>query len=233
MNIIALILARGGSKRFPGKNLYPLLGKPLIAHSIIAAKATTKIDRVIVSTDSEEIAAVAREYTAEVPFMRPSELASDSAKAIDVVRHIIGMLEQDGYKAGYVVTLQPTTPVIEPAQIDAAIELAIEKNAESVVNVSEIDTINHPYNIREIREDGTAHFWQEKLHYEALGKDRPKFYHAANLWLSSYDTVMKEGKFEGEKNYPIIVPPIYSSDIDFKEDLERLEAILSSWKKNG
>jgi CMP-N-acetylneuraminic acid synthetase len=96
-----------------------------------------------------------------------------------------------------------------------------------------VDTINHPYNVREIRADGTARFWQYDLHYSIAGKDRPKFYKAANLWLSSYDTVMKEGKLEGKKNVPLIVADIYSSDIDTKEDLDRIEAILSHFSKNG
>jgi len=224
--ILVIILARGGSKRFPGKNLAPLLGKPLIVHPILAAKGAKRVERVIVSTDDEPIAEVAKEYGAEVPFMRPSELASDEARAIDAVRFTVQELKKrEGYHADYIVTLQPTTPVVEPRQIDAAVELAIEKQADSVVNVSTVDTINHPYNIREVRADGTMRFWQEELHYSVASKDRPVFYHAANLWLSSYDTIMS-GKFEGEKNYPIIVPQIYASDIDFKEDLERLERIL-------
>ncbi len=228
-----IIPARGGSKRFGGKNTQLLLGKPLLAYPIEAAKKAKLVDRVIVSTDDEEIARIAMGCGAEVPFMRPAELAGDATPVAAVIKFTLEELERtENYRADYVVLLQPTTPIIEPEQVDAAIALALEKNADSVVNLCEVDTMNHPYNVREILSDGTARFWQEEFHYSTLGTERPKFYHAANLWLSSYDTIMA-GRLEGNKNYPIIVPAIYSFDIDFKEDLERLEAILSHRAKNG
>jgi len=226
--IIVLIPARGGSKRFPGKNIHPFLDKPLIAHPIAAAKAASMVSRVIVSTDSEDIARVAREHGAEVPFMRPSDIAGDTSSVVEAVQFTLRELERtEGYKADYVVLLQPTTPVIEPAQIEAAIRLAIEKNADSVVAVSAVDTINHPYNVRQMQSDGSIRFWQYDLHYNCVGPERPAFYHAANLWLSSYDTVMS-GKLEGERTYPLVVPARYAADIDFKEDLERIEAYEAS-----
>ncbi|MBI5644478.1 acylneuraminate cytidylyltransferase family protein [Candidatus Kaiserbacteria bacterium] len=224
---IVVVPARGGSKRFPGKNTHPLLGIPLVAHPIIAAKKAKLVDRIIVSTDDERIAKVAQEYGAEFPFSRPAELATETSKVVETITYTLRELEKkEGYHADYAVLLQPSTPIIEPEQIDTAIQLAYEKNADSVVTVSEVDTINHPYNVREILADGSIKFWHHDLHYNCVSNDRPKFYHAANLWLSSYDTVIKEGKLEGRKNYPVILPEIYSSDIDFKEDLERIEAIL-------
>lgn len=232
VKVIAVIPARGGSKRFPGKNLHPLNGKPLIAHPIEAAKKASRIDRIIVSTDDEEIAAIAREYGAEVPFMRPADIAGDKSPVIEAVEFTLKELERmEGYVADYCVLLQPTTPLIEAEQIDQAISLAVEKHADSVVTVAEVETINHPYNVREILPDGTIRFWQYDLHYEVLGKDRPKFYHAANLWLSSRQTILSEGKLEGKMNYPIIVPSQYSVDIDFKEDLDRIEVWLESRKR--
>jgi CMP-N,N'-diacetyllegionaminic acid synthase len=230
MNIlktVVVIPARGGSKRFPGKNLALLGGKPLLAWPIEAAKKAKHVGRVIVSTDDDAIADTARRYGAEV-IMRPAELATDTSPAAVAVQHVLKALEEkERYRADYALTLQATTPLIEPGQIGAAVELAVEKNADSVVNVSEVDTLNHPYNIREVQPDGTMRFWQEEKHYSAARSERPKFYKAANLWLSSFETVMKEGKLEGKKNYPIIVPARYSSDIDTKEDLERLSALLS------
>ncbi len=228
MKCIAIIPARGGSKRFPNKNLASLGGKPLIAWPIEAAKTSPSIDRVIVSTDSDEIAKLAKELGAEVPFMRPATIATDTSPVIEAIRFTLSELERtEGYRADYVVLLQPTTPLVESFQIDVAVELAKEKSADSVINVGEVDTINHPYNVREILPDGTTRFWQNNLHYTVTGKARPKFYHAANLWLSSYDTIMKEGKLEGAKNYSILVPSYYCADIDTKEDLERIEATLS------
>ncbi|MEK7560607.1 MAG: acylneuraminate cytidylyltransferase family protein [Patescibacteria group bacterium] len=225
---IAVIPARGGSKRFPGKNIHPLAGKPLIAHPIDAAKRAKGIDRVIVSTDDENIAGIAKEHGAEIPFMRPKELAEDWSSVIDVMVWTVEELERrEKYHADYAILLQPTTPLVTPEQIEQAIAHAIEKNADSVVTVAEVDTINHPYNIREIKDDGTITFWQYDLHYAYYAKKpKPKFYHAANLWLTSYETLTRDRLLEGKNNYPIIVPPAYSMDIDYKEDLALVEAYL-------
>jgi CMP-N-acetylneuraminic acid synthetase len=141
--------------------------------------------------------------------------------------------EKEHYHADYAVLLQPSTPIIEPEQIDEVIQIALDNNADSVIAVSTVDTINHPYNIREILPNGTIRFWQNDLHYNVRGKDRPAFYHAANIWLSSYDTIMKEGKLEGVRNFPMIVPAEYSTDIDFKEDAERMEAWVKYKKDNS
>lgn len=227
--VIAIIPARGGSKRFPLKNVHPLRGKPLISYPIEAAKEAKFIERVIVSTDNEEIARAAREYGAEVPFLRPAEIAGDVSPVIEALQFTLMELERtEHYRPDFVVLLQPTTPLVTSAQIDTAISLAIEKQADSVTNVSLLDTISHPYNIRTIESDGTTHFWKEDLHYSCIGKNRPVFYKAANLWLSSYDTITMSGKLEGKRNYPIVVPDIYSSDIDYKEDLERIEIFLNA-----
>lgn len=225
--IIVIIPARGGSKRFPRKNIHPLCGKPLISYPILAAKKAKSIDRVIVSTDDEEIAGISKFFGAEIPFMRPDELATDTSPVIDSIVYTVKTLEErEGYRADYAVLLQPATPLITGEQIDEAAGLVIEKNADSVVCVSPVDTINHPYNIREILEDGTIKFWQYDLHYDYLQKSKPKFYHAANLWLSSYETLMNEHKLEGKKNYPVILDPLYSLDIDYRSDLEMIEAIM-------
>jgi len=230
--IIVVIPARGGSKRFPGKNIYPLNGKPLISYPIQAAKASKLVDRVIVSTDDEEIAKVARKFGAEIPFMRPSDLATDNSAVVETMTHLVLELQKrEGYKADYAVLLQAATPLVETEQIDSVIRLAIDKNADSVVTVGQVNTVNHPYNIRTIKDDGTMKFWQEDLHYEYLTKEKEKFYFPANIWLSSFNTLVNHKKLEGEKNYPFIVKPIYGLDIDYKEDLELIEAWMV-YKKN-
>lgn len=135
---LALIPARGGSKGIPRKNIRPIAGKPLIAWTIEAALAAEGIDRVVVSTEDEEIAAVAREWGAEVPFMRPSELASDEAPGIAPVLHAIDQLA--GHKA--LILLQPTSPLRTAEQIDGLLEYARANDATSVVSVREVD--DHP-----------------------------------------------------------------------------------------
>lgn len=234
-NFVVIIPARGGSKRLLRKNIHLLNGLPLIWYVINAAKRSKNVERIIISTDDNEIAEVAKGYGAEVPFMRPKELATDSALSVDVIKHAMLELEKkEFYHVDYCVLLQVTNPIIKPEQIDKAIELVLEKKADSVVTISPIDNIDHPFNVRKIKEDGRVDFWQEKLHYEFKHgkKQYPKFYHVANLWISSYDTVVKNRRLEGEKNYPLVVDPIYSMDIDYKEDLEMIEAWFQYKEKN-
>ncbi len=229
--IITIIPARGGSKRFPGKNIFPLDGKPLIWYPIDAALQSSFIDRVIVSTDSLEIAEVSKNLGAEVPFMRPEELATDQSPVIDTIRYTLERLHNEGYHADYVLLLQAASPVISSENIDRLITLALENNADSAVAVSSVDTLNHPDNIRQIGNDGHIKFWREKEHYENLGKGRAPFYKAANMWLSSYATVIEKNRLEGEKNLPLIVDSVYSMDIDYFHDLEVIEVWMKYQKQ--
>jgi CMP-N-acetylneuraminic acid synthetase len=129
--VLAVIPARGGSKGVPGKNLRPVGGYPLIAYSIAAAELCPGIDRAIVSTDSHEIAAVARGFGAEVPFLRPAEFAGDRSPDIDFVVHLIKWLgEQEGIVPDYLVNLRPTTPLRDPALVDTAIG-SIQSNGKA------------------------------------------------------------------------------------------------------
>jgi len=230
-----IIPARGGSKRFPGKNIYPLAGRPLIAHPIEAAKRVKGIERIIVSTDDEKIAAIAKECGADIPFLRPAELAQDWSSVIDAMVWTVEELgRREAYRPDYTILLQPTTPLVLPEHIENAITLAVEKNADSVVTVGEVNTINHPYNIREIKEDGTITFWQYDLHYAHYAtKPKPKFYHAGNLWLTSFATLIKRHLLEGKRNYPVIIDPIYALDIDYKEDLAVIEGYLHMRQTQG
>lgn len=224
---VVIIPALGGSERFPRKNTHPLKGKPLIAWPIDAAKKSKLVDRIIVSTDSKKIADVARQYGAEIPFMRPARLATHSSPVINTIFYTVKKLADEyKYRCDYVILLQAASPLITSKYIDKAIRLAEIKKADSVVAVSQVNTVNHPYNIREIFPDGTIKFWKERMHYENLGKNKPPFYHAGALWLSSYDTLLKKRKLEGKKNYPLIVNPFYMLDIDYKKDLEYIEALL-------
>lgn len=145
--ILAVIPARGGSKGIPGKNIKDLYGQPLIAYTIQAALDCKKIDRVVVSTDSEEIAGVAKKYGADVPFLRPAALAMDTSKTIDAVIDVLERL-QETYE--YVVLLQPTSPLRTAEDIEKAIDKAIAtgKDVASVSLVKE-----HPVLMREIGDD--------------------------------------------------------------------------------
>lgn len=139
--VLAIIPARGGSKRVPRKNILDLASKPLIVWTIDAALKSEYIDRVVVSTDDKEIAEISKKNGADVPFMRPVELASDSATSIDAVRHAIKALESLNEYYDYLILLQPTSPLRTEKYIDDAIELLIEKKAECIVSICEVD---HP-----------------------------------------------------------------------------------------
>lgn len=129
--VLALALARGGSKGIPGKNIKPLAGKPLIGWVIDAAKSSKYVDRVVMSTDYEDIAAVAKECGAEVPFMRPAEIAADSTPDTPVFEHALSWLkEHEGYEPDIIVHLRPTGPLLTSEEIDEAIEL-LEKHPDA------------------------------------------------------------------------------------------------------
>jgi CMP-N-acetylneuraminic acid synthetase len=139
MGTFALIPARGGSKGIPRKNIKPIAGKPLIAWTIEAALRSPLLDAVVVSTEDEEIAEVARRAGAQVPFMRPAALAEDDTPGIDPVLHALEQLPQ--FDA--VLLLQPTSPLRTTEDIDACLQLAAQRGAPSVVSVTEPDA--HPY----------------------------------------------------------------------------------------
>ena len=152
MKILGIITARGGSKGIPGKNIKLLLGKPLIAYTIDAAKASGAFDpavggasRLILSTDDEEIAKVAKSYGIEVPFMRPKELAEDKTPHLPVIQHAVSWLrDHEQYKPDAVMILQPTAPLRQHSHIKETIELFIKSGADSVVSVSELPSKFHP-----------------------------------------------------------------------------------------
>lgn len=146
MNIIAIIPARGGSKRIPRKNTLKICGKPLITWSIEAAKKSKLIDRVIVSTDDQEIASIAKRYGAEVPFIRPKELAGDTVGMEPVLIHAIEWLkENEGYQTDIVLLLQSTNPLKFPKDLDLAIKILLDKKVDSVVSVNHALGNNNPH----------------------------------------------------------------------------------------
>jgi CMP-N-acetylneuraminic acid synthetase len=167
-DVVALIPARGGSKGVPRKNIIPLGGYPLIAYPIAAALLSKHISRVIVSTDDEEIASVARAFGAEVPFMRPAELAQDNSTDLSFVEHAIGWLRaNEGEVPEYLVELRTTTPLRKPEDIDAAVELfKAAPEATSLRSAHEIH--ESPYKL----------FGIENGYYAGLYPDdpRPEYY---------------------------------------------------------
>ena len=152
MRVLGVIPARGGSKGVPKKNIKLLGGKPLIGYTIEAGKASKLLTDCIVSTDSEEIATVAQELGAEVPFIRPGNLATDRAKAIPVIQHALEVMETTtGQPYDAVLMLQPTTPFRSGADIDKAISILDETGADSVISVVDVEG-HHPARMKFLRE---------------------------------------------------------------------------------
>lgn len=151
-DVVGLITARGGSKGVPRKNVRIVGGKPLIAWTIEAALASSRLDRVVVSTDDSEILRVAGQYGAETPFLRPESLASDQAGHAGVVIHAINWLLTQGDEPRYIMTLQPTSPFRSATDIDAAIDLACSRDAKAVMSVK--PATEHPMWAKLINQNG-------------------------------------------------------------------------------
>lgn len=139
--VIAIIPARGGSKGLPGKNIRPLLGKPLLNWTIEAAKNSKFVDQICVTTDSPEIAAVAQESDIDVPFMRPAELAGDTVSSFAVVEHALNFYSNVGQKFDYIVLLEPTSPIRKPTDIDAMLQKLedLSDNFDAVISVGKVN----------------------------------------------------------------------------------------------
>lgn len=234
-NIVAVITARGQSKGIPGKNIRPLAGKPLIAWTIEAARASKLLTQIIVSTDDNRIAAVAREYGAEVPFMRPVELAADDTPHIDVILHAISWLERHAVlPIDYLMLLQPTSPFRTTDDIDAAIQLAAAKQAVAVVSVCEVD--RHPYLMKRVLENGTMEdMFDADIAY--LRRQALPICYSLNgaIYLNRPDVLRSEKVFYPKGTYAYIMPPERSFDIDTFWDLHVAELIMRDKidNKNG
>lgn len=230
VNILGVIAARGGSKGLPRKNILPLAGIPLIAHSIKAAADSKLMDRLIVSTDDEEIAETARKYGAEVPFIRPAELALDDTLAFPVLIHAFQWMEEHkDYQADYVMLLQPTSPLRTAEDIDTAIDICLTQEADSVVSMCPIK--HHPYWTKAVSDDGRIEDFitKDKPLEVAYSRrqDLPPVY-AINgaIYLSKPQILLKRKSFFTERSYAYIMPQSRSIDIDSISDLKFAELVL-------
>lgn len=232
MKTYALIPARGGSKGVPKKSIAPLAGFPLIAYAIAAAKLSSKIDRIIVSTDSEEMAEVARRFGAEVPFVRPSEFAQDDSLDIEFVTHAIHWLkEKEGEAPDYFVQLRATTPLRIPADIDTAIEsLHAHPEAGSLRSGHEIR--ESPYKLFGIKgEYFTGLFPQETRpeYYNLPRQSFPPVYQPDGYVDILKPQVIEEtGMMNGDKILAFISPD--TGEIDTLKDFEFIEYKIKEGK---
>ena len=221
--MIAIVPARGGSKGLLGKNIKSLLGKPLIAYTIEAALKSKYISNVIVSTDDQEICDIAVSYGALCPFLRPKSLATDTAMAVDNYIYTIDRLNSEhGFSIENFVVLQPTSPLRNVVDIDGAISLFKEKNADSVISyVIE----NHPVTWHKYI-DNELKF--ENIFNETLNNrqdNRSSYYPNGAIFVFDYDLI-KQKRYYSDKTYAYVMPRQRSVDIDYIEDFEYAEYLL-------
>ena len=222
--ILAFIPARGGSKGIPHKNIIDLNGHPLISYSITEALKSKYIDKVLVSTDDEKIASVAREYGAAVPFLRPEELASDKAKTIDAVLHAIDFLSQNGEIYDTFVLLQPTQPLRTVEDIDGAIEEYMGNKCVPLVSVSPVD--DHPLLIRTIKDGKLETLLNQSS--TCRRQDMPQYYKVNGcIYINEINQIDENTSFNDNK-LPFIMPKERSVDIDDYSDLKMAEYYLNS-----
>jgi len=223
--IVAIIPARGGSKRIPGKNIRNFAGKPIISYSIEAAEETGIFDRIIVSTDSEEIAQVAREYGAETPFIRPAEIADDYTGTDEVVLHALSWLKSSGCDFDYVCCIYPTAPLIRAEFIEKGFRLLKETGAATAFSVT---TFSYPV-FRSLRTNDAGRMemiWPEN--YKKRSQDLPEAYHDAGQFYWADVPEYTEGKgFLSKDSVPVILPRYFVQDIDNEEDFKLAEAIVA------
>jgi len=229
--IIAIIPARGNSKSIPRKNIREFAGYPLIAYSLTAAHRSHFINRIIVSTDNEEIANVSRGYGAEVPFMRPAELALDDTTDYPVFKHALQWLAtNENYHPDFVVHLRATSPLYPKQLIDNAIEVILNNpDADSVRGV--VPSSENPYKMWKITDSGclTPLLQVEGLEepYNTPRQALPDTYwQTGHIDVIRYETIMKKQSLSGDRIYPVRIDPDFSVDIDTLVDWRRAEQLV-------
>lgn len=239
--ILGIIPARGGSKSIPRKNIKPLLGKPLIAWAIEALKESGVCDRVIVSTDDEEIADVAKKYGAEVPFMRPAEFAQDTSPTLPVLQHAVKWLkENEAWEPDIVVLTQATTPGIPASFIKEGFDLFLKSNADSVMSLVEVPGGYSPHWQFNLKEGNKAELFVGGSVKEVIRRrqDLPQTYirNSAFYIFKTRLLFEEDPSFYGNDVRGFVMDGKYSIDIDTPEDWEaaerQLKKILEEENKN-
>jgi CMP-N-acetylneuraminic acid synthetase len=226
---LGLVPARGGSRSIPRKNIRPLAGRPLISHVLGAILASGAVDRVVVSTDDEEIASVARAAGAETPFRRPAELAGDEVSGIAVVEHALSWLaSEEAYEPEFVLLVQPTEPFVRPEQIRAAFDLLVERGADSAITTVEVPRNFHPFHVRVADGEGWLRFDRPDEHgaHPTRQSDPPR-YAFGNLYWFRREAFLAERQVEPGRRVGLPIDPLSALDLNTEEDW-RLAELLAA-----
>jgi len=228
--VVALIPARAGSKGVPNKNIRELGGYPLLAWSIVAAKKSRLIDRVLVSTDSEKYAKVATKFGAEVPFLRPAEISSDQSTDYDFITHALDWMSLNGGEPKYIVHIRPTTPLRNPSFIDLAIEHFLNSTKGFTALRSAHEMSESAYKTFEITEDGRfRRVGVEGTALDSANNARQQFpsTYQANGYVDVLSTrfIRESGLIHGDWVLPFITPNVV--EVDTEDDFLQLEYQIS------
>ncbi|MRH41220.1 acylneuraminate cytidylyltransferase family protein [Aquibacillus halophilus] len=226
--MIAIIPARGGSKGLPRKNVKLLNGKPLIYYTIMAARESKYIDRIILSTDDKEIAEIGKKYGAEVPFLRPQNLAGDNAKARDVYLYTIEKLNKHSESSiDNFIVLQPTSPLRSTDDINKAVETYYEKGADSVISVTEAE---HPPDwYKKINQQGILVDYLIENSKNNLNRQEFEKTYIPNgaIFILKYSILKEQTSYYTDRTYPYVMKKEFSVDIDTIIDFKIAEILLS------
>ncbi len=223
--ILAIIPARGGSKGIPRKNIKEINNKPLISFTIEEAKKSKYINRVIVSTDDREIAEISKNYGAEIPFLRPKELAEDNSPGIDHIIYCIKWLKNnENYLPDYICILQCTSPLRKVKQIDEAIEMLLDKNIDSVVSICESEV--SPYWMKKLENNKLKDFL-DNIPLYANRQALPTVYRLNGaIYLCKTKLLLKTLSFYNENTVPYIMNKVSSVDVDDLIDFKFAEFLI-------
>lgn len=226
-SIIAMIPARGGSKGLPGKNIKELCGKPLIAWSIEAGLNSKYIDEVMVTTDSEEIARIARGFGASVPFIRPSELASDTATSFDAIKHAIDFYEQELDRIfDYIVLLEPTSPLREKGDIDGMIDkiISMEERFDAIVSLGEVH--EHPSIMKKLMRDEIEPYSKELTMATRRQDNASAYFPYGVAYIVKAKTLLEEKTFYPSRTTYQMIKRYQCYEIDDIYDFLAIENIM-------
>jgi len=231
LNILAIIPARGGSKGIPRKNIQPLAGKPLVSYVILTAFHASSVTRTVVSTDDQEIAEVALQYGAEVPFLRPAEFAGDKVPDFSVLLHAVNYLrEHEGWNAEILVHLRPTYPLITPDDIDQAVTKLVNSRADSVRTVCLVSY--HPYWMKILKDERLLPLMETDRPYFRR-QDLPPVYRTSGVDVTRTKILLEERRILGDHIQAVITEPDRVIDIDTPHELALAECLLCMFQKRG
>jgi CMP-N-acetylneuraminic acid synthetase len=223
-SVLAIIPARGGSKRLPRKNILPIGGHPMVAYSIMAVRDATRVTDWLVSSDDDEIIDIALAYGAKVPFKRPEALATDNVRNIDVTLHALQYMEEkQGYRYDIIVLLQPTSPIRSSVHIDLAIEKLWSSDLQSLAAVKGPFQKRDPV-LKRINAQGELESYCVE---PGENKNNEPFYiYNAALYAVKRDYFVREKRFTADKQVPLIMDKFHSIDVDDAADMVVAEAYL-------